>query len=477
MPRRLMLAIALAALLPSCAAPAESEEPTTDRLEAGLLPRLVIRGEPVARVPLTERMAALKVPGVSVAVFKEGRIEWARGYGLADIESNRPVTGETLFQAASISKPVAALAGLRLAERDSLDIDADVNSVLTSWKIPENEFTSEEKVTLRRILNHTAGTTVWGFPGYSRTETIPSTVEVLQGSGNTDPITVFKTPGESWRYSGGGYTVGQLLIQNVAGRAFPQIMQELVLEPAGMKSSTYEQPLPENRRALAASGYRRDGTKVEGDWHVYPEMAAAGLWTTPSDLARFAMAIQRSRSGEPGSLLGESLIREMLQPGMNNHGLGPGISEDGLRFGHGGANEGFRCQFTAFIEGGNGVAVMTNSDSGGGLAQEIILTIGSEYGWPGIEPQEKVVLQLEPGSYEAVSGRYRFEEMGVVNISYEDDRLLAHLPGSGPPLELLAESDTEFFDRDEGRSVSFQVEDGRISGVLFGGQLKGTRID
>ena len=368
------LFIALIALITACN--------QRDRIEN------IAVGDPIQTEVVAEQMEQYKVPGVSIAVINNGDIEWARGYGMADVEQQRAVTTETLFQAASISKPVAAMAALRLVEQRLLDLDTDVNVKLIRWKVAENEFTTKNKVTLRRLLSHTAGTTVWGFPGYASGETVPATVGVLNGEGNTDPIIVYKEPGESWQYSGGGYTIVQLLLSDMVGKPFPEIMSEMVLQPVGMNSSTYEQPLPERWHAYAASGYRGDGTKVKGNWHTYPEMAAAGLWTTPTDLARFAIAIQRAYAGEVETILTQAMVRQMLTPGMNNHGLGPGISEDGLRFGHGGANEGFRCEFMAFAEGGNGVVVMTNSDNGGKLAHEIILSIAEGYGWRGFAPEE-----------------------------------------------------------------------------------------
>ena len=349
----------------------------------------ITSGEPIQAAVLAKQMEQYKVPGVSIAVINNGNIEWAQGYGMADVEQQRPVTTETRFQAASISKPVAAMAALRLVDQGLMDLDADVNVKLRSWKVPENKFTIKNKVTLRRLLNHSAGTTVWGFPGYASGATVPATVAVLNGEGNTDPITVYKEPGESWQYSGGGYTIVQLLLSDIVRKPFPEIMSEMVLQPVGMNSSTYEQPLPERWHIYAASGYRGDGTKVKGNWHTYPEMAAAGLWTTPSDLGRFAIAIQRAYAGEGETVLTHAMVQQMLTPGMNNHGLGPGISEDGLHFGHGGANEGFRCEFMAFTEGGNGVVVMTNSDNGGKLAHEIILSIAEGYGWPGFAYKSK----------------------------------------------------------------------------------------
>jgi len=358
-------------------------------VESALMPTFTIRGEPVARSSLADRMAELSVPGVSVAVLVDGEIAWARGYGLADVESGRPVTPNTLFQAASISKPVAALAALRLVESGRVDLDGDVNAHLTSWQVPENEFTEQAPVTLRGLLTHRAGLTVWGFPGYGPDEEVPDGPGVLDGHGNTDPVRVYKAPGESWRYSGGGYTVMQQLVADIHGKRFAAVMREEVLDPIGMLRSTYEQPIPSERQDDIATAYRANGDRVPGGWHTYPEQAAAGLWTTPSELALYAREIQRAWKGESTRMLGEALAREMLTPDVDDWGLGPAISEDGERFRHGGSNQGFRCTFAAYIDGDDGVFVMTNSDSGSQLASEIAITVAQAYGWSGPRAEER----------------------------------------------------------------------------------------
>lgn len=445
------------------------------RIESQLLPAVLVADEPVPLRTLAERVEHYRVPAVSIAVINNGELEWARAYGLADVEEARPATTRTLFQAASISKPVAALAALKLVEDGMLDLDESVNEKLESWKLPENQYTAVEPVTLRRLLTHTAGTTVHGFPGYATDETVPTTIEVLDGEGNTDPIRVDTVPGGIWRYSGGGYTIAQLLVHDVAGRPFPVIMRETVLEPIGMSESTYEQPLPESRREQAASGYRSDGTRVEGKWHTYPEMAAAGLWTTPTDLARYAIEIQKAYAGEPGGVLSSDMARQMLEPGMNDWGLGPGIGLDGKAFRHGGSNAGFRCQFIAFIEGGKGAVVMTNSDSGGDLVREILYTIADEYDWPELRPTEKTVVELDPAVLQEYAGRYELAELGVITVEVADNSLWADVAGERR-VELLPESETEFFVRDDGTRVTFIREDGRVVAFrAFGFQA--TRID
>jgi len=296
------------------------------------------------------------------------------------------VTTSTLFQAGSVSKSVAALGALRLVEHNRLSLDADVNTKLQTWKVPENEFTKEKKVTLRGILSHSAGLTVHGFPGYAVGKPVPTLVQVLNGEApaNTSAIRADIIPGSKLRYSGGGYTVMQQMIIDVTGKPFPQFMQEAVLKPLGMTNSTYEQPLSEELAATTASGYYPKGKAVKGRWHIYPEMAAAGLWTTASDLARFAISIQHSLGGGSNSGISQSMTRQMLTSQKDNDGLGVFLSGDGrgLRFSHGGRDEGFDATMTAFAETGQGAVIMINANDDSGSVSRIVEAIAREYHWP-----------------------------------------------------------------------------------------------
>src|SRR5713101_3278460 len=198
------------------------------RVENGLRAPIAVKDRPIARMALTERLNFYHVPGVSVAVIDGGKLEWARGYGLTSADGGKPVTAETLFQAASISKHVAAMVALHLMDLEKLALDEDVNRKLRSWNVPENDFTNSEKVTLRRLLNHGAGLTVHGFPGYEAGTPAPTLIDVLDGRkpANTPPIRVDVTPGTLWRYSGGGYEVMQQLVIDVGGKPFPQLALE-----------------------------------------------------------------------------------------------------------------------------------------------------------------------------------------------------------------------------------------------------------
>lgn len=434
-------------------------------VENELIPGRQIKGEEVPVYNIEERLKELGIPGLSLAVVAYGKIEWAKSYGMADVSQGREMTNETLQLAASISKPISAIRAHQLVEDGVFDLDADINTYLTSWKVPENEFTLEEKVTIRRILNHTAGLTVWGFPGYDNGDTIPSTVEVLDGKGNTDPVRVYKVPGESWMYSGGGYTVLQLAVMDTEGAGFPETMQKNVLDPMNMKGSTFANPLPEKYHNLAATGYRHNGDEVEGKWPIYPEMAAAGLWTTPSMLIQYAIEIQKIYQSEQDGILKYETVKEMLTPGMNGHGLGPGISEH--IFGHGGADEGFRSRLVAWKDEPYAIVVMVNSDNGS-IIEEVLISFANEYKLPGFQPAVKEVADLTEAELQKYTGKYLLTELGEVELYIEDAQLLASGEFMNEPGIFLAENDTLFFDKENWEPIDFDLEEGRVDGFNVG---------
>ena len=335
---------------------------------------------------VTDQMARREVAGLSLAIVQDGKIVVARGYGVADRSTRAPVTVNTLFQAGSISKPVAAVGALHLVEQGKLSLDADVNQYLTSWKVPQNGFTARGMVTLRGLLSHTAGMTVHGFPGYDVNEPVPTLVQVLEGSAptNTAPIRVDTFPGAIWRYSGGGFSVMQLMVTDVTGVPFPRFMEDNVLGPSGMTASSYEQPQPPARAAMTAAGYYADRTAVRGRWHLYPEMAAAGLWTTATDLAKFAIEIQETLAGRGHGVLSPAMARQFITSVRNDYGLGVGVSGTGraLTFSHGGRDEGFDALLIATAETGQAIAVMINSNENSGMTNRIFNYAARAYRWP-----------------------------------------------------------------------------------------------
>ncbi len=427
---------------------------------------------------IDERMKQLHVPGVSVAVINHYQIEWAKGYGLADSQSKTPVTTETLFQAGSVSKPVAAMAALKLVEEGTLNLDRDVNAQLKSWKVPDNKFTEKHPVDLRAILSHTAGFTVHGFPGYAVGKPIPTLPQILDGEfpANTRSVRVNKVPGKGFRYSGGGVTVMQQLVIDVTGHPFPQVVHDLVLAPLGMTSSTYEQPLPDTWAARASTAHNRLGKPIAGRWHIYPEMAAAGLWTTPSEVARYIIEVQLAHLGKSHKVLSHKMVEEMLTPqGGGPVGLGPFLSGtgDSRRFEHGGSDAGFNCKFVAYTDRGQGAMVMTNSDTGGQLADEVLGGIAFAYGWPNYLSPEREIKQLAPKVVEAYQGAYSLGLFGEVKVERRGNALFAGSATMGGESELFFESDANFLtDNPEITGSFIRDGQGQVAEVIikFSGQ-------
>lgn len=438
-------------------------------IQDGLMPPVIVEGEALQTTKLTDRMSQLGVPGVSIAVIHGGKIEWARGFGVMKT-GGPPVTPDTLFQAASISKPVTALTVLRLVEGGKLDLNVDVNQYLKSWKVPANNFTEQSKVTLRGLLSHSAGMTVHGFPGYASNEPMPSLVQVLNGEkpANTQPIVVETVPGTIFNYSGGGYVVIQQLLEDVTGQPFTKLVQDMVLKPIGMIHSTYEQPLPAGRIAEAATPYTLGSQPVNGGPHVYPEIAPAGLWTTPSDLARYAIAVQESLSGKLKSLLSEKMAREMLTPVLLKHGLGPqvGGSEQHPYFTHGGSNAGFQCNLVAYNQG-DGAVIMTNSDTGSLLLPEILRTIAYEYGWPDFQPMQRKEITVESRVLEQFVGTYELSPKVNLMITLEDNQLMVQASGQ-MKIPLLPFSETMFFSKVIEVVIEFvKNSEGKVTHLTF----------
>jgi CubicO group peptidase (beta-lactamase class C family) len=373
-----------------------------------------------------------------------------------DVQTGEPVTTETLFQAGSISKSVNAMVAMKKVEQGKISLDENINNKLVAWKLPDNEFTATKKVTLRNLLSHTAGTTVHGFPGYAVNEKIPTLQQVLDGAApaNTAAVRVDLEPGTRFRYSGGGTTIAQLAIMDIEKKPYPDIARETVLAPLKMTNSTYSQPLPAKWRKKAATGYRSNGNEVEGKIHIYPEMAAAGLWTTPTDLAKFAIEMQLSPAGRSNKVLKKETVDIMTTGVKDDVGLGCFIERHGnaLYFGHGGADEGFRAEMLVSRDKGYGVVVMANSDNGQ-ILREVIRGVAREYGWDEFLPAPYELVSVSAAKLETYSGRFKVNPDRVLTISVSPAangnvaKLIAR-PTGDPEFELLPVSETNFVRRD-----------------------------
>ena len=464
--------VAFVALAGSLAA--QTPRPDPSRIERGLRTLVRVTGREDSTFDIRDRMRQYHVPGLSIAVIDGYRVVWARGYGVREFGKSEAVDTTTLFLAGSISKPVFASGVLALVEQGKLALDEDVNLKLKSWKLPDSRFTATEKVTLRRLLTHSAGLTVWGFPGYQVTGPIPTVPELLDGvkPANTAAVRNDTTPGAFWRYSGGGITIAQLMSTDVTGETFPALMQRLVLGPSGMRHSTYENPPPSDLARYAASGHERVDTPVPGRFHVYPEMAAAGLWTTAPELARWGIVMSRAWKGERVGPLSPAMTRQMLtrqiklappygSPSGSWWGLGVEVRGEGdsLQFSHGGRDEGFVAQLVMWPASGRGLVIMMNGVNGG-LLGEIARAFDAEYGTRLSPPRvEKTVSTMDPATLGGYAGRYFLQanpDSVFLDIRQEGGTLYGRNTQSQFERALLPQGPDSFFDRETGSEWTFE---------------------
>jgi CubicO group peptidase (beta-lactamase class C family) len=452
--RRVVLLAVLAVFLPYGAAIRQArgdDQQRIRRIESTLLPGVVPKGQAGKPFSIIDRMRHHNVPGLSVAVIHDGKIAWARGYGVTQAPDGEPVTPRILFQAGSISKPVAALGALRLVDRKQLTLDDDVNRYLKTWTLPQSELTRNNPVTLRRLLSHTAGLTVHGFPGYPADAPLPTPPQILDGTkpANTSPVRVDLAPGTKYRYSGGGYAVLQQIVVDVTAKPYPRFMKTEVLDPLAMSDSTFEQPLPEVRSRAAATGHVSTAEPVRGKFHIYPEMAAAGLWTTPTDLARFTIAIRDAAAGRANPVLSQDTARLMLTrqaPDMDvGLGLFLGGSGDRRRFSHNGRDHGFDALLIAFENTGHGAVIMINSNNDSTFVREVLRAIALEYAWPDARPgRQKEYLRLEKATLERYAGTYASATAGKIVLRADAEKLVLQT-ADGDLVEFWPESQTTFF--------------------------------
>lgn len=420
---------------------------------------------------LRDRMAHYHIAGLSIAVIHNYKIEWVKGYGYADVSRKVPVTDQTLFQAASISKSLNAVGVLKLVQDRKLDLYADINNYLRNgrepgaaidsysllhaselnWKFPYDSLSKGKKISMANLLSHTAGLTVHGFGGYEKGSDIPTLPEILDGKqpANSKPVRSMYEPGLKYEYSGGGITISQLIVVNAAHQAYEQYMNENVLQPLGMTSSTYSLFPSGSMKPLLAAAYDAKGIELPGKHHIYPEQAAAGLWTTTTDLAKFVIETQLAYQGRSNKILSQQMTKLMLTPYIDKQAaLGTFVENlDSTKyFGHSGGNEGFRSQYYGSMDGGNGVVVMVNSDNGD-IIPEIVNSVAKVYGFKGLfrtKIVKPVVINLSESVLQSYTGKYELGPDYVLAITREGNKLYGKVPGKSK-LTLYPVTETKFY--------------------------------
>jgi CubicO group peptidase (beta-lactamase class C family) len=455
-------------LLASIARPVcgQGEEARIARVENGLLPRAVPHGQVAHPASIAERMKYHGIPGMSIAVIEDGRLAWARGYGVRDRASGSRVTPQTIFQGASLSKPVSALTALVLVQEQRLDLDGDLRQWLREWK-------PDQAITLRQLLSHTAGLTVSGFEGYPPGAPLPTTLQILKGEppANNEAVRVTRAPGTIDAYSGGGYVVVQQLIADVTQSSFQEVVRRSVFTPLGMTGSTFEQPLPPDRAATTAAGHRRDGSKLPGNWMIQPELAAAGLWTTPSDMAQVIMELQDALAGRTARILTQASAREILTARIANTGLGAflgGPNGASRRFWHSGRNAGFDAMLVAYKNGRQGAVVMINRNNNEGFIEEVLESVAREYRWPDYikgTPQREYA-SVPPDIQATYAGTYDAPGRPSLVVVFEGGKLFAR-SGEDAWFRLYPELENQFFAIDDQARWTFEKDpSGRVNEVV-----------
>jgi len=425
---------------------------------------------------LTERMKQYGINGVSIAVVHNYKIEWARGYGFADVSEKRPVTEATLFQAASISKSLNSLGVLKLVQEKKIDPDADINNYLVSWKFPYDEKSNNKKITTANLLSHTGGLTVHGFPGYSRGDTLPTLPQILDGQkpANTEAVRSSFESGKNVTYSGGGTTITQLIVTDITHQPYDVFMKKNVLDPLGMTASSFTQPPPVRKKNLLATGYKADGSEVPGKFHIYPEQAAAGLWTNPSDLCRYIIETQLSYKGESSRILNPEMTRLRLTPVLEDAALGTFVNSrvtgSFKYFNHNGGNEGFSCTSIGCRDSGEGVVIMTNSDNSS-ILEEIANSVASVYNWKDYYlPEKKEVVNVDKSVLAKYTGNYDFNGTQI-KITMSDTGLSVN-PFGNVRWQLYFTTDSDFFVREQRGMARFRTgQDKKVLGFISDGQL------
>ncbi|HJV79185.1 MAG TPA: serine hydrolase domain-containing protein [Paludibacter sp.] len=428
---------------------------------------------------LEERMVRYKIPGLSIAVIKDYKIEWVKAYGWADISEHRAVTTKTLFQAASLSKSLNGVGVLKLVQDKKLDLNADINNYLTTWKFPYDSLSHNKKITTANLLSHTAGLTIHGFKGYAKGDSIPTLSEIFDGKrpANSKAVRSMYEPGKKVEYSGGGTTISQLIVTDITKQKYEDFMWTQVLKPMGMTESFFTQPPPPNNQYLLATGYNRYGEEMKGSkFNIYPEKAAAGLWTNPTDLAKYIIETQLSYHGKSEKVLTPEMTRLRLTPyldSINAFGVYINKKGDEKYFQHSGSNEGFGCQYRGSIKYGNGVVVMVNSDNLG-ILNEIVNSVAIVYHWDSFyNPVVKQTITLADNILNNYVGRYLLDGDTVSIIKNENGLWLNGALQS----KIYFTTDLDFYITEYKADYKFTKDlNGTINGFTVNGNKKATRV-
>ncbi|MGD8496200.1 MAG: serine hydrolase domain-containing protein [Gemmatimonadales bacterium] len=446
--------------------------PDPDVVFSRLSPGIVLASEERPAWTLADRMAFASAPAMAVTRVDVAGGGWTRVAGVRRAGSAARADARTRFMVKSLAKPVTAYAALRLVDQGVLDLDAPLDTYLERWKVPDNEFSRATPPTLRQLVAHRAGFTMWGVPSYAPGEARPTLVEILQGDVPEDfsPITIDYEPGTKSRYSGGGYSVLQLLLEDVTGEPFPALMRRLVLDPLGMDHSLFAPTVPDSLTDVSAVGHE-DGEPL-GHWEALVQMAAGGLISTAPDMGRFVAEIVRAWRGE-SSLLSEDLAKQMLTDQGDGRGLGFEVdgAGDSLVFRHTGAGDGFRTLIVGLPARGEGLVVLVNDDDAraGELRKEIVRAAALAYGWTPLQPEVRATARLDSAWVDRLIGRYEYSDGSATTVSAGPDGLRVAW-GDAEAVPIFPSDSLHWFTR-SGEAFDFELDGGEVTGLVWSGDF------
>jgi CubicO group peptidase (beta-lactamase class C family) len=457
--------------LSSCAKTVDTAE-KIKQVETSLAANMMTAGDSL--YTLKDRMAYYHIKGVSIAVIHNYKMEWAMGYGWADDSLKVPVTARTLFQAGSISKSLNSMGVLKLAQDKKIDLYTDINTYLRSWKFPYDSLSKGKKITIANLLSHSAGLTVHGFGGYEKGAAIPDLEQVLDGKkpANSPAVRSMYEPGLKFEYSGGGTTISQLIVMDVTRQPYEKYMYDNVLGPLGMTSSTYQQPPVDKAPELLSTAYYPDGKHVPDRYHIYPEQAAAGLWTNPTDLCKYIIETQLAYNGNSHKVLDQQMTRLRLTPYIDKSaafGVFIDAYPDGTKyFEHGGVDEGFISQYYGSFEGGDGLVIMTNTASGGSIIPEIVNSIAKVYGFKYLNHSKVIkTVTVADDVLQSYAGQYELAPGFILSITKEGSSLFGQATGQGKN-QLFTEAQNKFFLKVADAEVEFVKDDkGQVTKLVL----------
>ncbi|MGK7390578.1 MAG: serine hydrolase domain-containing protein [Candidatus Cyclobacteriaceae bacterium M2_1C_046] len=444
-----------------------------DRLEHEIIGKVKFLGEPEDFRAIENKMIDYKIPALSLAIINDGETEWADTYQNPNF-SQQNLNCSSIFQAASLSKPVTFFAALRMHTAGEIDLDENIEKYLISYKLPQGQQTAENPVTLRNIFAHTSGITSGGYPGYDNHLAIPTDFDVLKGSEgvNSPAIEVISAPNEMLAYSGGGYTLAEVALQDIFKEEFSKIMNEWLLEPTGMENSEFTQPLQPSDSSKVAKGYTLDGTVLAGGWRNHPEQAAAGLWSNAADMAKFLIEIYKGYQGQ-SSIFSKSAIQSVINQERDGHIYGFIVdkSETGFAITHYGGNAGYRTGMTIDLDSGKGLVYLINSDNGGALGNELLLSASQLYNWNHLKRVSVQRNHLDTELLKQLSGKYKWNSQVELSVIYKDEnnQLSLHFP-NGDAYNLIPVKDEElsFINPNSGVNIKFLKSNDFNSFILYG---------